>query len=167
MDWTALLKHLHLSRSVVGAAFVASAGLYVGNRLVPAYVPAAPAPWSFMLVAVLLFTGALLMIWVAQAVATGSRAVGRAAATWRAGDSLTPGAAELLLAIGQDEKQSLNIRYLNYERMQLSRLAVQAIAYELVAKGLVEQPVASELDFIRLTAAGRRRAFEIERARDA
>ncbi|SFO86290.1 helix-turn-helix domain-containing protein [Ralstonia sp. NFACC01] len=167
MDWTALLKHLNLSRSVVTAAFVASAGLYVGNRLAPGYVPAAPEPWGFALVAVMLFTGTLLAIWLAQFFGKGYRVVTHVVTTWRSDDSLTPDQANMLLAVGRNDKQSLNIRYLDYERLPLSRLAVQAIADELIAKGLLEQPFASDRDFLQLTAAGRQRALDIERMQGA
>lgn len=53
MDWvTNFLKHLGISRSVIGAAFITSAVLYAGPRVAPAYIEPIPKEWAPAVLAV-------------------------------------------------------------------------------------------------------------------
>lgn len=163
MDWIpALLKHLAISRSVIGAIFITGLVLYVGPRVAPAYVDPVPKEWAPVLVGALVFSAALLLFWGTSAVWT------FLARRWKTTSALVQSfqlnelEMHLLLAMGLNPSNPLNLERVNYESLELSRLEVLELVHGLSKKGLVSfNPFDSDL--VSLTPTGRQRALELER----
>lgn len=163
MDWIpTLLKHFALSKSGVLAAFVASAVLYAGPRMAPAFVDPVPKEWAAVLVAVLVFSGVVLTTWVTSSAWVLVKRRWIATGALLASHALDKEEMEFLLAVGRNPSEPFNLDYLEYERLQLSRLEVLELAHGLKRKGLVSiSPISAEMVF--LTATGRQRTLVIER----
>lgn len=164
MDWIpALLKHLSLSRSVVGAAFVTSLVMYLGPRLAPGFVEPVPKEWSWVVPVGLAFSGFLLLLWAASATWGFLRRRWAAGTALIASFQLSSIEVEFLGAMGINPSESLNLDRVNYESLELSRLEVLNVVKGLSKKGLVRvNPYSSEL--VSLTDSGLERALDIQRA---
>lgn len=164
MDWiTNFLKHLGISRSVIGAAFVTSAVLYVGPRLAPAYVEPIPKEWTPSVLAALVFSASLLFFWACVGTWAFAKAQWRAASALIASHELNQTEQEILLAMGERPSEPINLEKINYEGVRMSRLEVMELMHSLRKKGLVLiNPYADNL--VSLTSTGRQRALEIQRA---
>ena len=164
MDWIpALLKHLAISRSIVGAAFVTSFSLYFGPRFAPNYVDAVPKEWSFVLVGVLVFSACLLTFWSCSAFWSAAARRWKVTTELLASYELDQLEVDFLYALGQRPAEALNLDNVDYEALRLSRLEVIELVHGLEKKGLVAiNPYSSNL--VSLTAGGRSRALEIQRA---
>jgi hypothetical protein len=164
MDWIpALLKHLAISRSVIGAAFVTSLVLYFGPRLAPSYVDPVPKEWSFALIGTLVFSGCLLLFWACSYIWTSVKQRWSAASALFASSNLNQLEVDFLHAMGGHPSEPLNLERVNYEALSLSRLEVLEVIQGLRRKGLVSlNPF--DNDLVSLTESGRARALEIQRA---
>ncbi len=164
MDWIpALLKHLGLSKSVVAAGFVTSVVLYAGPRIAPAYVDPVPREWSPVVVAVLVFSGFLLLLWAAGGVWARLRSNMAAASAAFASHQLNQLEMQFLHALGENPSEPLNLERVDYTVLQLSRLEVLELVDGLRRKGLVSLNPYS-LELVSLTSNGRQRALDIQRA---
>jgi hypothetical protein len=163
MDWIpALLKHLAISRSAIGALFITSVTLYAGPRIAPTYIDPVPREWMPVLVAFLVFTACLLLFWGCSSVWGLAKCRWVATSAFIASCQLDQLEADALLALGDYPSESLNLERVNYERLQLSRLEVMELMNGLEKKGLVSfNPYSSNL--VALTPTGRQRALEIQR----
>jgi hypothetical protein len=167
MDWIpALFKQLGLSRSVVGAVFITSVVLFIGPRIAPGMIDSVPKPWGAVVVAAMVFSGSLLLFWGAGSVWI--RAVNRWDRTSKmlASIDLSQLEVDLLHVMGDRPSEALNLEAVNYEGLGLSRLEVLELVHGLERKGLLRfNQFSSEL--VWLTATGRERALEIQRATKA
>lgn len=165
MDWIpALLKHLAISRSVIGAAFATACVMYFGPRFAPSYVDPVPKEWGFVVVSVLAFSGFLLCTWAISGV---FRIAGRkitSASEKISAFKLSQDEVNLIYALGQNPSDSLNLDHVNYEAISLSRLEVLNLVHSLEKKGLVTLNPYSASDLVSLTQSGIQRALEIQRA---
>lgn len=163
MDWIpALLKHLAISRSAIGALFVTSVVLYAGPRIAPAYVDPVPKEWMPVLIAVLVFSACLILFWSCSSVWGLVKRRWIATSAFLASYQLDQLETNALLALGHNPSEPLNLERVDYEQLQLSRLEVVELMHGLKKKGLVSfNPYSSEL--VSLTQTGRQRALEIQR----
>lgn len=166
MDWIpSLLKHLSISRAAVVAVFVTAVVLYGGARLAPEYFDVVPAPWSVLVQAALVFSGCLTLFWAWDS-ATGwvSKGFRKLVQLYRS-KNLDEDEMALLLGMGQNPSESLNIEIIDFRNGDLpwSELELLKILKKLKIKGLVSQnPFASNL--FSLTDRGREKALEITRS---
>lgn len=110
MDWIpALLKHLGLLRSIVAAAFVTSLVLYLGPRIAPNYVDAVPREWTSVVVAVLVFSGFLLLVWFASALWAQLRQNYEAGSAMIASYQLDEKERGILHALGENPSEPLRM----------------------------------------------------------
>ncbi len=162
MDWIpALLKHLSIAKSGVVAAFVTTLVLFFGHRLVPTYVDAVPHPWPIVVLAVLVFTGTLLVSWVALALWASLRGAAVSAAQARRARSLTPDELKLIDMLGKNPRESVDLDRLDYQRLPWSKLRLLDLVHSLESKGLVEVNEYMT-NLFQLSADGRRRALDLE-----
>lgn len=125
MDWIpTLLKHLGISRSIVAAAFAASLVLYLGPRVAPNYVEAVPREWAAVVVAILVFSGFLLLLWGASEVWVRLRRNYKAASALLASYQLNGIEIEFLHVLGENPREPLDLGRLDYDAVQLSQLEV-------------------------------------------
>lgn len=165
MDWIpSLLKHLAISRSVIGAAFVTACVMYFGPRFAPSYVDPVPKEWGFVVVAVLAFSGFLLITWAVSGMLRAARQKITSASEKISALKLSQEEVDLLYALGQNPSESLNLDRVNYEGIALSRLEVLNLVLGLEKKGLVSLNPYSASDLVSLTKTGMLRALEIQRA---
>lgn len=163
MDWIpALLKHLGLSRSVVGAICVTSLVLFVGPRIAPGYIEPVPKEWAPVVVGALVFSACLLLFWAAASVWAAAQRRWKQTSAMIASLELSQLEVNLLHAMGEMPREPLNLERVNYEGLGLTRLEVLELIHELKRKGLV---VFNQFDsdLISLSATGRQRALEIQR----
>jgi hypothetical protein len=164
MDWIpALLKHLAISRSVVGAVFITSLVLYVGPRALPTYVEAVPREWAAVVVGAMVFSGTLLCFWGSSAVWAATRRRWSESSAMLASFDLKPLEAEILVNLGANPTEPLNLGNVDYEALSLSRLEVLELMHGLSRKGLVSVNTLRG-NFVSLTPLGRQRALDIERS---
>lgn len=164
MDWIpALLKHLSVSRSVVVSAFVTSLVMYLGPRLAPESVDSVPKEWAWVVPAVLVFSGFMLLIWSLSALWDGLKRRWAAGSALVASFNLGPLEAEILHAMGVNPSEPLNLERVDYDAVRLSRLEVLELVNGLRKKGLVRVN-ANSSELVFLTDTGRERALEIQRA---
>ena len=164
MDWIpALLKHLAISRSVVGAVFITSAVLYSGPRLLPAYVDPVPKDWAYALVGALVFSACLLLFWSCSAAWAMARHRWVKTVALLSSHELGQLEVDILHSLGENPSEPLNIQRVDYEGLGLSRLEVLELMHGLSKKGLVS---INQFDskLVSLTPIGRERALEIQRA---
>lgn len=163
MDWIpALLKHLGLSRSVVGAVFVTALALYAGPRIAPDYVDPVPKEWAAVLVGALVFSSALLSFWALAWFWGYIRRRWRQTSAMLASFELNQEEVNLLYAMGEMPRDSLNFDRINYEQVGLTRLEVLELVHGLQRKGLISINQFNS-DLFTLSATGRQRALEIQR----
>jgi len=163
MDWIpALLKHLGLSRSVVGAIFVTALVLYVGPRVAPAYVDPVPKEWAAVVVGSLVFSGAVLLFWALSSLWGSARRRWRQTSTMVASFQLNQEEVNLLYAMGESPRESLSFDSINYEQVGLTPLEVLELVHGLERKGLVSINQFNS-DLFTLTPTGRQRALDIQR----
>lgn len=167
MDWIpALLKHLPISRSVIGAAFVTSCALYFGPRFAPEYVDPVPKEWAFGVVSILIFSGFLLFSWAISGIWVVIKEKLAAASERISSLKLSQDEVNLLYFLGEHPSEPLNLDRVNYGAISLTRLEVLNLVHHLEKKGLVSlNPYNSDL--VSLTSSGRHRALEIQRASKA
>lgn len=163
MDWIpALLKHLAIARSAIGALFITSVVLYAGPRISPTYIDPVPKEWGPVLVAALVFSGCLLLFWGCSSAWGLAKLRWAATATHIASYQLDQLEIEVLLALGHNPSEPLNLERMDYEKLQLSRLEVVELMHGLKKKGLVSlNPFGNDL--VSLTSTGRQRALKIQR----
>ena len=168
MDWiTTLLKHLAISRSIIGAAFAVACVMYFGPRFAPTYVEPVPKEWGFVVVAVLAFSGFLLCTWaVSEAVRIAGRKITSASKKISA-FKLSQDEVNLLLNLGQNPSKPLNLDRVDYEAISLSRLEVLNLVHSLEKKGLVQRNLYIASNLVLLTQSGIQRALAIQRASSA
>lgn len=163
MDWVpALLKQLGLSRSVIDAIFITALALYVGPRAAPAYVDPVPKEWSAVVVGLLVFSGALLIFWTLSSLYGALNRRWRRTAAALASFQLNQDEINLLYAMGENPRESLNLENVNYEQIGFTRLEVLELVHGLERKGLVSSNQFSS-DLFLLTSTGRQRSLEIHR----
>ena len=164
MDWLpTLLKHLAISRSVVGAGFFASAVLYFGPRIAPAYVDRVPNEWAFALVGALAFSASLLFFWFVSSVWISSKRQWTRIKDMFSSCEVSQTEVNALHALGENPSEPLNLESIDYVSLSMSRLEVLELVGNLEKKGLVSiNPYGPNL--ISLTAPGRQRALEIQQA---
>jgi len=163
MDWIpALLKHLAISRSAIGALFITSMVLYVGPRIAPTYIDPVPREWGAPLVAALVFAACLLLFWGCSSVWALAKRRWDATSVFIASCQLNQIETDALLGLGHNPSEPMNLGRLDYEGLQLSRLEVVELMHGLEKKGLVSlNPYCNDL--VSLTHTGRQRALEIQR----
>lgn len=167
MDWiTNFLKHLGISRSVIGAAFVTSMVLYIGPRIAPTYVDPIPKEWNSTALVVLVFSASLLVFWAWLGTWNFVKGCWRSASALIASHELSQTEQGILFAMAERPSEPLNLETINYETASISRLEVLELIHGLKRKGLVSiNPYAGNL--ISLTQVGRQRALEIQRSASA
>jgi hypothetical protein len=164
MDWvTNFLKHLGISRSVIGAAFITSAVLYAGPRVAPVYIEPIPKEWAPAVLAVLVFSASLLFFWACVGTWEIAHRRWRSTSALFASQELNQTEQEILLAMGERPSEPINLENINYETVCLSRLEVLELVHSLKKKGLVSINRYSD-HLVSLTPTGRQRALEIQRA---
>lgn len=163
MDWIpALLKHLAISRSIVGAVFITSAVLYAGPRLAPAYVDPVPKEWASALAGALVFSACLLLFWACSTVWVAAKHRWSKTSAFLASFQLNQLEMQVLFALGEHPSKPMDLENIDYERLSLSRLEVVELMHGLAKKGLVSlNPYDDNL--VSLTSVGRQRALEIQR----
>jgi hypothetical protein len=168
MDWIpALLKHLAISRSVIGATFVTSCALYFGPRFAPEYVDAVPKEWGFVVISILIFSGLLLVTWALSGIWDWAREKLAIASEKISSLKLCQDEINLLYFLGENPSEPLNLDRVNYEAISLSRLEVLNLVHNLESKGLVSLNPYSSSELVFLTSSGRQRSLEIQRASKA
>jgi hypothetical protein len=163
MDWIpALLKHLGLSRSVIAAVFITALTLHVGPRVAPAYVDSVPKEWSAVVVGSLVFSAALLLLWALSSLCSVLNRRWKRATAALASFNLSQEEVNLLYAMGELPRESLNFEHINYDQLGMTRLEVLELVHGLQRKGLVSINHFNSALFA-LSATGRQRALEIQR----
>lgn len=164
MDWlTNFLKHLGISRSVIGAAFITSTVLYVGPRVAPAYVDPVPKEWVPFVFVVLVFSASLLVFWAFAATWEFVRGHWSVVSALIASRALNQTEQQILLAMGQRLSEPLNLAIIDYEAIRKSQLEILELVSSLERKGLASiNPYADNL--VSLTPMGRQRALELQRS---
>ena len=158
----ALLKHLALSRSVVGAVFVTSAVLLFAPRIAPQLVEPVPKEWASVVVGALAFSAFLLVFWACSAVWSAARRRMKANSALFASYLLDQTEQEFLLAIAERPTEPLNLDHVDYEGVAMSRLEVMQLVEGLASKGLLSFNRFSP-QLVVLTSLGRERTLEIQR----
>lgn len=163
MDWiTDLLKHLAVSRSVVGAIFVTAIVMVAGHHLYPSIVPSVPEPWGAGLFAAMILTGTLLLFWGASIISQMVSSFVHSTRTSGALPKLNESHYSFLLVLGQDPLQSLDIDRLNFQEAEVSKLEVLQWADELEKNSLVSiNPYHKSL--VTLTNEGRGLALKLQK----
>lgn len=168
MDWIpALLKHLAISRSVIGATFATSCALYFGPRFAPEYVDPVPKEWAFVVISILIFSGFLLFTWAISGMWGATKRKLATASERISSLKLSQAEVNLLYFLGEHPSEPLNLDRVNYEAISLTRLEVLNLVHELEKKGLVSLNPYSSSELVSLTSSGRQRALEIQRASKA
>lgn len=165
MEWiTDLLKHLAISRSIVAAIFVTSVVMVVGPHINPNIVPSVSQPWSPVLFAVMILTGTLLIFWVAMFIWRFFVSLFKSAkATAEPLPDLNKNHFELLLAMGNNPSEPMNLDRVNYHEAPFSRLELMQWVSDLEKNNLVFTNPWSE-GLVTLTASGRKMALEIQQS---
>jgi len=164
MDWIpALLKHLGIARSAVAAAFVTSVVLHFGHRVAPNYVDAVPKEWVFPVIATLIFSGFLLVVWWFEDVRRATRKQYFSMSKWFNSLRLNQNEVNFLLVLGDRPSEPLNLENINYAAISNSQLEVLDMVRSLEEKGLVSRNPYN-LALVSLTSSGMQRALEIQRA---
>ncbi len=161
MNWlTDLLKHLKISRSLIGAVFVTTLVLFVGPRLKPNLVESVPKEWTWVVFAALVFSGVLLFFWACAATWSFTRKLPLAVAS----ATLSQQEADLLLGLSVNPNTPLDLESIDYAQTAYTHLEMIETASSLHKKGLVEL---NEWDprVVYLTPAGRERALELQQRR--
>ena len=163
MEWLKdILKHLAISRLLVGAVFVTSTAMFWGPKLVPAHVPQTSAEWLPAIFGGMVLTGCLLLFWTIaglwHALTRGVRSVKESIAA----ANISQNEAGLLAAMGKNPSEPLNLDRINYEEAPFARLELMETCSALDKKGLVRINEYAE-NLVSLTPAGRERALEIIR----
>lgn len=163
MEWlTDFIKHLAISRTLVGAVFVTSIVMVVGPKVYPTLVPAVPQPWSSALFGVMVLSSALLILWCIAALWSLLARGVRATSTTISAATLNQGHTDVLHAMGNNPSQPLNLDNINYDQAPFSRLEIEQLMRELKQKGLVSFNEWGE-NLVSLTQSGKERALEIQR----
>lgn len=164
MDWlNDILKHLAVSRALVGAICVTAVVMALGPRFAPTVVPKSPDAWLPVIFGAMVLTGCLLLYWgVHGAFNLGARALRSARATV-ASANISSEETELLFAMGKNPSESLDLDDIDYDRAPFSRLELMAMISGLEKKGFVHVNEYAE-NLVSLTTEGRARALEIQRA---
>jgi hypothetical protein len=164
MGWVIdLLKHLAISRSIIAASFVTTIVMVFGPKFLPTIVPAIPQPWLPLLFGIMILTGTLLAFWIIAIVWGGILSSFRVFKSIIPGPTLNIKHYELLLELGRDPSEPMNIDNVDYESAPFSKLEIMQWISELEKNGLVKKNPWNE-SLISLTSAGRDRAFEIQRS---
>lgn len=163
MDWIpALLKHLGIARSVIGAVFITSAVLYFGSQIFPTYIPPVPKGWFPVLVIALVFCACLLIFWSCSAAWVLAKRGWTATYVFFSSFWLNQLERAVLLGMGQNPSEPFNLEHIDYKKMQHSRLEFVELLHGLEKKGLVHlNPYNSDL--ATLTPAGRQSALKFQR----
>ena len=166
MDWLKdILKHLAVSRLLVGAIFVTSAVMFFGPRLAPEQVPQA-ADWLPAVFGAMVLTGCLLLFWTMAGLWKLAARAWRSMKASIAAANISQSEAGLLGAMGNNPGESFNLNLVDYQKAPLSRLELMETCEALDRKGLVSINPFDE-NLVSLTKAGRERALEIIRASKA
>lgn len=163
MEWLAdILKNLTISRTLVAAVFVTSAVMYFGPIFIPTDVPKLQSELVPYLFAVMLLTGCLLLLWALASLWNLTRTSVRSAARALADSSLSEPEVALLLIMGKDPTEPLNLSEINYSHAPASKLELHHWTRQLQDKGLA---LINEWDdnLVSLTDLGRSRALQIQR----
>jgi len=165
MDWIpALLKHLAISRSLIGAAFVTSCALYFGPKLVPEYVAPVPKEWAFVVISILIFSAFLLFTWAVSGIWGIAKRKFATAYKRISSLKLSQNEVDLLYSLGEHPSEPLDLDRVNYEATSLTRLEILNLVHGLEKKGLVSLNPYTSSELVSLTSSGRQRALEIQRA---
>lgn len=164
MDWlTNFLKHLGISRSVIGAAFITSVVLYGGSKVAPMYIEPVPKEWAPFVFVALVFSASLLVFWACAATWVFARGHWSAVSAIIASRALNQTEQKLLLAMGLRPSEPLNLAIVDYDAIRKSQLEILELVHSLERKGLVSiNPYADNL--VSLTLMGRQRALELQRS---
>jgi hypothetical protein len=161
MQWfTELLKHLKLSRSIVGAIFLAATAQVVGSRLWPMYIEPTPKGWASAVFMALVLTGSLLLFWLFHWTAKAIVRTYKNAANLISAKNLSHSEIHVLLAMACDPNKPIDVDATNYRNFMASKIELVQLLEALKDKGLIgRNPYASNL--YSLTNIGRGRALEL------
>ena len=163
MGWIVdLLKHLGLSRSAVVAVFLACLVAAYGPRFIPGLAPF-PEAWQPYIVATLLISGMLLVVWAVVSVGGAIKALFKPRSRAFNG-RLTTDEENFLGALAENPTETLHLANINWAAVPVSRIEFLGIAESLGEKGLVS---INEHDptHCYLTPAGRQWARRVIRRR--
>ncbi|MFM4939237.1 hypothetical protein [Aeromonas enteropelogenes] len=164
MEWIALLKHLAISRSIVAAIFLTSVVMVVGPHIDENIVPSVSQPWSPLLFATMILTGTLLIFWAAISVWHFFLPLFKSAkSSSEPRPNLNRNHFELLLTMGNNPSEPMNIDDINYRDAPFSKLELMQWVADLEKNKLVSINPWSE-SLVTLTVSGREKALEIQRA---
>ena len=167
MEWIAdLLKHLAISRSIVAAIFVTSVVMVFGPHIAENIVPSFSQPWSPLLFATMILTGTLLIFWAAISVWHFFLSLFKSAkASSESRRYLNNNHFELLLAMGDNPSEPMNLDGINYRDAPFSKLELMQWVADLEKNNLVSINPWHE-NLVTLTVSGREKALDIQRARN-
>lgn len=156
-----LLKHFAVSRIVIVAAFIVATVLYVGPRVSPQYVPVTPEIWKPVIVGVGVFSGVIVFVWFITELTRRTKWCWRQLSRWIKSRRLNEDEKELLLAMGFQPREPLNLDNISYDQIGMSQLELLQLVNSLEEKGFVSiNPYASQL--ISLTKEGRAKALKLQ-----
>jgi hypothetical protein len=163
MDWLpALLKHLSIARSAIGALLVASAAMYFGPRIEPNYIDSLPKEWATVVGGIFVFSACLVTFWSAASAWIAIQKVGNVLTTTLAARRLNDLERNLLLGIAEQPTEAFNLERENYRNVSWTHLELLQAAYQLERKGLVRVNRYNE-NLVSLSEGGRKRALELQR----
>lgn len=163
---TELLKKIGKAHPVAIGALFTSGGLLYGNQYVPALMPhKLEQEWVTPAYAVLLFSAAILFYWVLEKVLSFIKRGGQAAVAIATPKALSSGEKWLLLGLGELGEDASNLDRWPYGAPNFpTKLEALELVDHLEKKGFIERNPYSISPLVSLTAQGRRKALELQRA---
>ena len=163
MNWVSdILKHLTVSRSFVVAIFVTSGVLLFGRVHFPTVIKPLPDQWHIVASGALVFTSVLLLWWIVPAIWKTISKLYNGFAQRIGGLKLSGDEKSLLIAMGHLADEALDLRFINYKEVGLTKLEVLQLSKKLSRKGLVRINFMEE-NLLTLTQRGRERALKLHR----
>lgn len=133
MDWIpAVLKQIGVSRSLVVAVFVTSLVLYLGPRLAPLHIEGVPREWGSLVVGTLVFSGCLLFWWSIISTCRLACSTYKKINTTVRASRLSKDEMNILLAMGKNPDEPIDLECVNYEKLNISRLAFTRMMHDLL-----------------------------------
>lgn len=163
MDWiTDIIKHMTVSRSVTGAAFITSAVLLIGHQFYPTYIESVPEGWSWAVLTVFVFTSCLIGTWAVQGCYKFVSSVITKMKNSRPLPAIDENERNLLYLLAKSADRPLNLEELFHRAQgQVSKLTLLHVTDELAQKGYVTKNPFEE-NLVSLTKRGRANALEVE-----
>ena len=163
MDWiTDIIKHMTVSRTVTGAAFITSAVLLFGHQLYPTYIESVPEGWSWAVLTMFVFTSCLIGTWAGQGCYKFVFSIISKVKNSRPLAAIDENEKNLLYLLAKSANRPLNLEELFHSsRGQVSKLNLLHVADQLAQKGYVTKNPFEE-NLVSLTKRGRVNALEVE-----